>query len=40
MIVSRQDCTSGAGGRTVVDPEVLLPYDMRTEAALLGVGLV
>ena len=39
MIVSRQDCTSGAGGRTVVDPEVLLPYDMRTEAALLGVGL-
>jgi hypothetical protein len=39
MIVSRQDCTSGAGDRTVVDPEVLLPYDMRTEAALLGVGL-
>ena len=38
-IVSRQACTSGMGDRTVVDPEAHLPYDMRTEAALLGVGL-
>jgi hypothetical protein len=39
MIVSRQACASCVGDRTVVDPEVHLPYDMRTEVALLGVGL-
>lgn len=38
-IVSRQACASGAGDHTVVDPEAHLPYDMRTEAALLGMGL-
>jgi len=39
MIVSRQACASGAGDRTVVDPEAHLSYDMRTETAPLGVGL-
>jgi len=39
MIVSRQACASGVDDCTVVDPETHLPYDMRTEAALLGVGL-
>ena len=38
MIVSRQACASGVGDRTVVDPEAHLPYDMRTETALLGVA--
>jgi hypothetical protein len=40
MIVSRLACASGLGGSVGVDPEAHLPYDMRTEAALLGVGLV
>jgi len=34
MIVSRQACASGVGDSVVVDPEALLPYDMRTETAL------
>jgi hypothetical protein len=38
-IVSPQACSSGMGDCTVVDLEVDLPYDMRTEAILLGVGL-
>jgi hypothetical protein len=39
MIVSRQACASGVGDSVVVDLEAYLPYDMRTEAALLGVSL-
>jgi len=39
MIVSRQACASGIGDRTMVDPEAHLPYDMRTEAALLGTSM-
>ena len=39
MIVACQACASDRGARTVVDPEAHLPYDMRIEAALLGVAL-
>ena len=39
MIVSRQACASGVGDSVMVDLEAHLPYDMRTEAALLGMGL-
>jgi hypothetical protein len=39
MIVSHQACASGVGDSVVVDLEAHLPYDMRAEAALLGVGL-
>jgi hypothetical protein len=39
MIVSRQACASGVGDSVVVDLEAYLPYDMKTEAALLGVSL-
>ena len=38
VIVSRQACASGVDDRTVLDLEALLPYDMRTEAALLGLA--
>ena len=37
--VSRQAWASGVGDSTVVDLEAHLPYDMRTEAALLGMDL-
>jgi hypothetical protein len=33
-IVSRQACASGMGGRTMVDPEAHLPYDMETDTAI------
>ena len=39
MIVSRQACASGVGDSVMVDLEAHLPYEMRAEAALLGVGL-
>ena len=35
MIVSRQACASGVGDSVVVDPEARLPYDMRTETAMV-----
>ena len=39
MIVSCQVCASGVGDSVVVDLTAHLSYDMRAEAALLGVGL-
>ena len=39
VIVSRQAGASGVDDRAVLDLEAHLPYDMRTEAALLGMGL-
>ena len=37
--VLRHACASNVGDFTVVDPEAHLPYDMRTEAACLGMEL-
>jgi len=39
MIVSRPAGASGVGDSVVVDLAAHLSYDMRAEAALLGVGL-